>query len=456
MGDTTMSKDMITVSKLDADIYGKDVTETALALMEVDNKRLLMEWDGKDFEVIRERKKIILKKRTAIEPRKLELTENARIFTKNVNSLATSIITRLKDQEKPFDDILDAEKARTEAIKQAKIEAEQRRVAIIQNRITYIRNLAMIAAGKPSPDIKLAQEELNEFMIDDKFDYEELTNDAVIAKDETFAVLTTMFRVKSEAEERDRQEAAAMEKRKREQKAEDDRLIEERRKFAEEQQAARRVQAIKDRILLISRFPVEKSPQNLPAWEIEEIITGFNYSYGDKDTFDYAEFAEEARKEKWFVVDTLNKALKDRKEFEQQQAKADADAAELAVFRQKQREERGRQAQGAGGVDAFDNYASNGGTIGVNANNNDLTEESVEEAVGRIFAQPASVALSQPVDENSLFGKLVLALINSRRFRWNIPALNSLSEIDRASVQWAHEDIGRLRAPLCCCPGEKG
>lgn len=218
-------------------IIDYNVTDAAIALLSEKNANLLLSWDGKDFELIKEAKREVLKIRTSIEPKRKEYNEAALKHQRMVNAKAKCIVDALEKIEQPLDNILDAEKARLEAEKQAKIKSEQIRVENIRSHITKISSLPLDLLGKPSAAIQEAMQKL-ETAVDD-FNYEELVSQATQVKQQTFAMLGKMYNDQLEIERQRAEDAAAAIATKRLQEEENYRLIEERRIFAEEQQKIR-------------------------------------------------------------------------------------------------------------------------------------------------------------------------------------------------------------------------
>jgi hypothetical protein len=216
-----------------------NITDAALEALKEKNRNMLKAWDGKDFDVIKEHKKEALKLRTGIEPMRKEKNADALAWQRAVNAEAARIVKTLEEIEKPLDDILDAEKARIDAEKQAKLEADRKRVQAIQDRIALIKQVPNDCINKPAQVIQNGIDKLNELIANDAFDYEELALEASSAKRESAEKLVAMHTERAALEKQQAEEAAAIEAKRLAQIAEDERLAEERRIFAEQQEQIR-------------------------------------------------------------------------------------------------------------------------------------------------------------------------------------------------------------------------
>lgn len=276
------------ISMEQTQIINYNVTDASIAELKIRVAETLMEWDGKDFEIIKAAKREVLKLRTGIEPLRKEYVADALEYQRKINAEAKRVVTTLEAIEKPLDDILEAEKARIEAERLAKIKAEQERVAAIQSKIALIRELPLKCVNK---SITYINETLAYFdqIANDSFDYEELSLEATIAKRETLAKLNVMSNERIEFETKQAEALAAAETlkalqeaeanrqaeearlRRTTQEAEDRRLIEERRKFAEEQQRIRLENATKEASLAEQQRKLDEEQEKLRLQkEIEE------------------------------------------------------------------------------------------------------------------------------------------------------------------------------------------
>lgn len=219
--------------------------------------KLLMEWEaGKDIDPIKVFKRQLVSLRTGIKPLKDGHNKYHYDEIEKVNNEAKRLTAAVEKLEAPLEDIIEAEKARIEEIKQAKIKADQERVAAIQSKITLIRELPLKCVNKSAEYIKETIDYFNQ-VTNEPFDYEELSLDASTVQKETLSKLNIMLEERMVFETQQAAAAAATEalnafqeveaKRqaeeaiahKRAQEEEDRRLIEERRIFAEEQQKIR-------------------------------------------------------------------------------------------------------------------------------------------------------------------------------------------------------------------------
>jgi hypothetical protein len=221
-----------------------NITDTKLAELKAKNTRLLMEWDQKDFEPIKTAKREVLKLRTGIEPLRKQYNEEALAHQRRVNAEAKRITAVLEEIEKPLDSILEAEKTRIEAERQAKIEAEQKRVANIKARIAFFQTIPLQYVNKSAELILSGITALEQDIQSDTYNYEELSNEALVAKCDTIAKMQAMYEERITFEKQQQEEAAAAEAKRLAQIAEDERLAaireeQEKIRFANEAAQAR-------------------------------------------------------------------------------------------------------------------------------------------------------------------------------------------------------------------------
>lgn len=161
---------------------------------------------------------------------------------KELDARAKEITEQILAIESPIDEQIKNEEARKEREKQAKIEAEQRRVSGIQARIDAIRNWPSNAAGKPASLVEQQLRNATDYVIGEEF--EEFADAARSVLEASTAALKGILaeRVAHEAEQEritaEREELARLraEQEKRE-AAERERLAEEERKAKAEREA---------------------------------------------------------------------------------------------------------------------------------------------------------------------------------------------------------------------------
>lgn len=89
---------------------------------------------------------------------------------KELDDRAKAITSEILQIEEPIDEQIKNEESRKEAEKQAKIEAEQKRVSGIQARIDAIRNWPMNATGKPSSLVEQQLRNAEDYTIGEDFE----------------------------------------------------------------------------------------------------------------------------------------------------------------------------------------------------------------------------------------------------------------------------------------------
>lgn len=182
---------------------------------------------------------------------------------RKIDAFAAEVTEKLLIGEANYDDQIKAEERRKEAERQAKIEAEMKRVADLQERVDFLRQFATSCVGLSADKIWATLQTLEVEVIDDT--YQELKTQAEGVKAESLAKMRELHTKAIEAEaeqariaaeraelERLRQEAAERDRLERErveaeQRAEAQRLAEQRAAFEREQAAARAEQERKDR-----------------------------------------------------------------------------------------------------------------------------------------------------------------------------------------------------------------
>lgn len=201
--------------------------------------------------------------RTSLEKMRKEIKSPALERCRLIDSEATRITTELVALEKPIDRQIKAHEAKLETERQAKIEAETKRVEDIQQRIADIREYAAFQVSITKANIEQSITDIEAVDVDESFD--EFTIQAQDAKQGTLAKLRELLeaaiereaeaaRIEAEREElaklradqdkriaeeqakREAAEAEASKKLEAEQKAERDKL-EKQRKAQEKAQA---------------------------------------------------------------------------------------------------------------------------------------------------------------------------------------------------------------------------
>lgn len=163
---------------------------------------------------------------------------------KKLDADAARITAEIEKLEGPIDAQIKAEEARKEAETRAKIEAEQKRVADIQERIEELRGCQMLTPASGSRLISEHISDLEKLPVDDSFDeFRQQADDAKTAGlarlnallDAAVAHENEQARIKAEREELDRLRAEQAK-----------RDAEERAKLAADAEAQRKAQAARD------------------------------------------------------------------------------------------------------------------------------------------------------------------------------------------------------------------
>jgi len=193
--------------------------------------------DVKSYKAAHDAKKILVKTRTGVDKRRLELGEDARKWVNTVNRAAKDLLAPITPIEDRFKAELAAEDARIEKI-------ETDRVDGIKAKIDSIRFNMMQAQGKDSATLSIILDNISTIQIDEF--YAEFQDEARAALDEVKAFIRQAHgeHLKFEQEEADRKaEAERLAKQKAEQEAEAARL----KAIADEQEKARKAQEMEAR-----------------------------------------------------------------------------------------------------------------------------------------------------------------------------------------------------------------
>lgn len=126
--------------------------------------------------------------RVTIEKTGKAARDDATKFSGAVIAEEKRLIATIKPEEERVLALRDAWDAEQERIKQARIEAERRRVQKIQDAITTIRNFPLRLVGKSSADTDAAVCEMEALPVDEA-EFQEFTAEAVRAKSEALAQL---------------------------------------------------------------------------------------------------------------------------------------------------------------------------------------------------------------------------------------------------------------------------
>lgn len=158
---------------------------------------------------------------------------------RKLDSEAARITKALLEIEAPIDEQIKTEESRKERERVAKIEAEQRRVADLQERVTELRGNRSLSASSGSPLIAEHLDDLERIVVDASF--EEFEQQAADTK---MAGLTWLRELHSAALAHEGEQIrirAEREELARLRRAEDERQAAERKRLAEEERAARAI-----------------------------------------------------------------------------------------------------------------------------------------------------------------------------------------------------------------------
>lgn len=225
--------------------------------------------------------------RLAVERLRKQAKAPVLTLGKDIDARAAWLTEQLLIGERPIDQLIKAEEARKEAIKQARIDAEAGRIIAIQEAIAEINMAAMGAAGKPSTDIAEELERVRTMPLDEAV-YQEMMPQAVAAQAATVAKLDIALKAalhteaeaarlaaerveleelrKAAAEQKARDEAAARAEQQRvaAEQAERQRVLDEQAAAAAAQQAEA-TRALAEQQMEIDRQRAELEAQRAPV-----------------------------------------------------------------------------------------------------------------------------------------------------------------------------------------------
>lgn len=189
--------------------------------------------------------------RINLEKKRKEIKEPALRRCQLIDTEARRITGELVALEDPIDQQIKAEEQRRELEKQAKLEAERRRLANHRERIDAIARYSMQAVGLPASRIHVLIEQLRDGVVVDE-SFEEFQDEATATKAVTLDALVDLHTRQVESETEQRRIAADRAELERLRKAEADRIAAEQRaheeRLAEQQAKADAEQAERDRV----------------------------------------------------------------------------------------------------------------------------------------------------------------------------------------------------------------
>lgn len=129
--------------------------------------------------------------RSALESRRKEFKAPVLAMGAVIDQKAKAITTAILALETPIDQQIKADEARREEERRLKAEAEARRVAMLRQRIDYMRSVAVRAVGKPSSEVQAKIDLLDKTVIGE--DFAEFREEAAAVHAEVLAQLCDML-----------------------------------------------------------------------------------------------------------------------------------------------------------------------------------------------------------------------------------------------------------------------
>lgn len=191
---------------------------------------------------------------------------------KNIDARAAWLTERLLEGEKPIDDLIKAEEARKERIKQERAEREAGRILAIQEAIAEFSMIAMSVASKPSAAIAAEIEKMRAAEPDPVV-FQEMIEQAKAAKQSALIKMDMALKAKQhdEAEaakrEAERAELEQLRRQAAEQKAKDEAAAAEARRLEAEKAAAERAAAAAEQRRLDAEAAARRAEEDRIAAE---------------------------------------------------------------------------------------------------------------------------------------------------------------------------------------------
>lgn len=195
------------------------------------------------MEAARKDRRELVTLRTSLEAKRKEIKAPALERCRLIDEEAKRITTEIVALESPIDRQIKTEEARKEAERQAKIEAERKRVEAIKEKIGKISALPLQAVSVTASVVAdfIADIEANVKLTPEEF--QECLPMAIAAKDEALANLREIHAEKTAAEAEAARIQAEREEAERRRVEEEKRLAEERERLQKEREAFEREQA---------------------------------------------------------------------------------------------------------------------------------------------------------------------------------------------------------------------
>lgn len=188
-----------------------EYSPTQAALAELKNKFGAIVFDvksSKGMKEAREARSEIKGYRTSLEKKRVEIKGPALERCKLIDSEAKRIEKELRALEEPIDEAITAEEERKEAEKQAKLLAEQQRIAKIHDAIQTIRMFPIQFINSPAIDVEVAFQQIKVGYPDESF--EELRKQAIEVWQVAVTEVETILEQRIAAEEKEARIKAEM------------------------------------------------------------------------------------------------------------------------------------------------------------------------------------------------------------------------------------------------------
>lgn len=228
-----------------------EYSPTAAALAELRTKFAGVVYDvstGKGMTEAKAARMELRSLRTGLEAKRKEIKAPALERCRAIDDEAKRITAEIVALEDPIDEQIRKEEARKEAERAAKVEAERRRVSIIQSAIAGFRVVPFTENSDPAV-ISRRIAELGAVDLSEGFD--EFAGEAAKARDEAIVTLRDVLAKAEEIARKRAEEAAAME-------AERQRIAAERAELERQQSEARKAQEEADRAAAAARAEADR------------------------------------------------------------------------------------------------------------------------------------------------------------------------------------------------------
>src|SRR5574338_292234 len=282
----------LTVAERAAIAIGAPAYEIALVDLGKESASLVQIKDKSGYQQAHSARMRLKGTRVEIQKRAKDAREDAQAFSKAVIAEEKRLIALVEPEEDRLQGLQDVWDAAREAEKQARIQAEEARVAKHRANIDAIRDTALHAATMGTDGIQGLIVEIEQYDVSEAV-FEEFATGARVVRDDTLATLRQLHtaalareaeaarlraereelerlraerdRLAAERVERERVEAAERARVAEAQRIEAERLAEERRKFEEEQRLVREKRAAEERQAADERAELQRQQDAIAA-----------------------------------------------------------------------------------------------------------------------------------------------------------------------------------------------